>query len=157
MIDPTGALVSFQQSLAAGQVSPHRGRVHNDLWVLFDHVSGVTRMTYALAKGRGIVAIAILVSAQSLNGDPCFNLGYAVEAGLRSRGFGKEVVQKALDELKNGFQNHTNGRHMYIEAVVARSNHHSQKLAARLISDQPKECLDSVSQEPALQYVLQVF
>jgi hypothetical protein len=157
MTDPTSALESFQQSLAAGEISPQKGRVHNDLWVLFDHANGVPRMTYALAKGRSVVALVILVSTQSLNGAPCFNLGYAVDAGLRSRGFGKEVLQKALDELKNGFQNREGGRHMYIEAVVARSNYHSQKLAARLISGNPKECVDNVSQEPALQYVLQLF
>lgn len=156
MTDPMNSLISFQKALEDGEISPQRAKLHDDLLVLVDHPNGTTRFTHALVKDQRVVAVAIFVPAYPMNGAPCFNTGYAVDTTYRSRGYGKEVTQKAFDELTNGFQR-TKIPHMYVEAIVSSSNEHSKALASRLFSNDPKACTDGVSGQPALQYVRQLF
>lgn len=156
MTDPITSLKSFQQALIDEEISPQRAKLHDDVLVLLDHPNGKTRFTYALVKDQRVVAVAIFVLGDPLNGSPCFNTGYAVDEAYRSRGYGKEVVRKALDELINGFRR-AKVPHLYVEAIVSTSNEHSKKLASALFTDSPTEGTDAVSGQPALQYVRQLF
>ncbi len=156
MTDPTHSLKAFQQALAHGDIAPRKAELHNDLLVLIDQINGIGRFTYALIKDRNVVAVAIFVVGDPMNDFPCLNTGYAVDQAHRSKGYGKEVTQKAFDELTNGFQR-AKIPHVYVEAFVSTTNEHSKKLAARLFSDTPIECTDSVSGQPALQFVRQLF
>jgi hypothetical protein len=156
MTDPMDALTSFQGALRDGEIDPHRGEIHSDLLVLVDQPRGVPRFTYALTEGGHVVALAIFVLAEPVNGSPCFNAGYAVDPAFRSKGYGKVVVQRAFDELTNGFKR-TNMPHLYVEAIVSTSNEPSNKLAQGLFSSTPSECTDGESGQPAFQYLRQLF
>lgn len=156
MTDPMDALSSFQEALKNGEISPQTGEVHSDLLVLVDRANGTPRFTYALTENGRAVAVAIFVVTDPINGTPCFNAGYAVEPTFRSKGHGQLVVQKAFDELTNGFKR-AKVPHLYVEAIVSISNEPSKKLAQRLFSTKPAECTDVESGQPALQYVRQLF
>jgi len=156
MTDPMDALTSFQKALQDREITPQRGEVHRDLLVLVDHPNGVPRFTYALPERGLVIAVAIFVVAEPINGSPCLNAGYAVDPDFRSRGLGKVVVQKAFDELTNGFRR-TRMPHLHVEAIVSTSNEPSKGLARSLFSATPTECTDGESGQPALQYVRQLF
>jgi hypothetical protein len=155
MTDPMDALIFFQQALTDRKISPQRAELHDDLLFLVDHPNGDLRMTYALTKARNVVALVTIIPADPMNGFPCFNVGYAVDEVHRSQGYGKEVTQKAFDELTNGFRSRF--PHLYVEAIVSTTNEHSKKLANRLFSNNPSACIDSLSGRDALQYVRQLF
>ncbi|MBN8791024.1 MAG: GNAT family N-acetyltransferase [Stenotrophomonas nitritireducens] len=156
MTDPMNALISFQQALATGGVSPQMAELHNDVLVLFDHPNGVPRFTYALVREQSVVAVAVFVPTDPIDGTTCFNSGYAVDQRHRSKGLGKEITQKAFDELTEGFRR-AGFPGLYVEAIVSTSNEHSQRLANRLFSDSPTACTDEESGQPALQYVRRLF
>jgi hypothetical protein len=156
MTDPMDALSSFQEALREGEIFPKKGELHSDLLVLVDQPRDVPRFTYALTQGGRVIAAAIFVLADPIDGSPCFNAGYAVDAAFRSKGYGKSVVQKAFDELTNGFKR-ANMPHLHVEAIVSTANEPSKKLAQSLFSRTPVECTDGESGQPALQYVRQLF
>lgn len=156
MTDPMNGLVSFQNALAGGHIVPQKGQIHSDLLMLCDHPSGKARITYALIKNRRVVATAMFIPADPINGYLCFNTGYAVDFLDRSNGYGKEVTQKAFDELINSFKR-VGIPHLYVEALVSTQNEHSNKLACRLFSASPSACRDQVSGQPAFHYVRQLF
>jgi GNAT superfamily N-acetyltransferase len=156
MTDPTNALTSFQQALAQGIISPQQAELHDDLLFLVDDANGETRFTYALLRDDHVVALANFIPADPLEGFPCLSIGYAVDESHRSKGLGKVLVQKAFDELTNGFKR-AQVPHLYVEAIISVSNEHSKKLANSVISSEPAECTDGVSGEPALQYIKQLF
>ena len=156
MTDPMNAFVSFQQALAAGHIAPQKGEIHSDLLVLHDQPNGEVRLTYALAKNNEVVASATFIPADPMDGYPCFNAGYAVDAAKRSKGYGKEVVRKAFDEMTKGFKRAGIPR-LYVEAIVSIENEHSKMLASRLFSAKPDAITDCVSGLPALHYVRQLF
>ena len=156
MTDPMNSLISFQQALADGEIAPQKAELHDDLLVLVDQPGGTTRFTYALVKNQRVIAVAIFVPADPMGGFPCFNAGYAVDELHRSSGYGKEVTQKAFDELTNGFKR-AGIPHLYVEAIVSTSNEHSKMLANLLFSNSPKECIDGESGQPALQYAKQLY
>ena len=156
MTDPMNGLKSFQQAWAHGEIEPLNAELHDDLVFLVDHPYNTTRFTYGLIRDDRVVAVAMFVPADPMKGYTCFNTGYAVDEASRSRGFGKEVVQKAFDELSNGFQR-AGVPHLYVEAIVSISNEHSKKLASSLFSTNPDACTDKVSGQSALQYVKRLF
>lgn len=156
MTDPMNGLVSFQNALAGGHIVPQKGEIHSDLLMLHDRPNGEARLTYALIKNRKVVATATFIPADPIDGHHCFNTGYAVDFSDRSKGYGKEVTQKAFDELINGFKR-AGIPHLYVEALVSTQNEHSNKLACRLFSASPSACPDEVSGQPAFHYVRQLF
>lgn len=156
MTDPMNGLVSFQKAFAGGHITPQKGEIHSDLLVLHDRPNGEARLTYALIKNRKVVATATFIPADPIDGHLCFNTGYAVDFSDRSKGYGKEVTQKAFDELINGFKR-AGIPHLYVEALVSTQNEHSNKLACRLFSASPSACMDEVSGQPAFHYVRQLF
>ncbi len=156
MTDPMNAFLSFQQAFSGGHIAPNKGDIHPDLLVLVDHPNGMTRFTYALIKNNQVVSAAFFIPSAPVNGNPCLNSGYAVDIAERSKGYGKEVTQKAFDELSKGFKR-AGMPHLYVEAIVSIENEHSKKLANRLFSTKPETCTDGVSGLPALHYLKQLF
>ncbi|WP_169338403.1 GNAT family N-acetyltransferase [Lamprocystis purpurea] len=156
MTDTMNALRSFQHALTHGIIEPQRAELHDDLLFLVDDANGETRFSYALIKSSGVVALATFISADPIDGFPCLNAGCSVDEASRSRGYGKEVTQKAFDELINGFQR-AKVSHLYVEAIVGTFNEHSKMLATSMFSTTPSACIDGVSGQPALQYVRQLF
>jgi len=156
MTDPMNGLVFFQKAFTGGHIAPQKGNIHSDLLVLNDSPDGETRLTYALIKNRKVVATATFIPVDPIDGHLCFNTGYAVDFSERSKGYGKEVTQKAFDELINGFKR-ARIPHLYVEALVSTQNEHSNKLAYRLFSASPSACTDEVSGQSAFHYVRQLF
>ena len=156
MTDPMNSLKSFQQALATGGITPQKAELHDDVLVLLDHPNGTLRFTYALVREDRVVAVAVFVPADPINAIPCFNSGYAVDESHRSQGLGKEITEKAFDELVNGFRR-AGFPGLFVEAIVSTSNEHSKRLATALFSENPTTCTDGVSGQPALQYVRRLF
>lgn len=151
MVDPYVSFASFRDEYAAGNLITQAGSVHLDMRAYFDQpADGEFRLTYALIRDSRVVAIAIFASAPPLEGLNCFAVGYAVDETERGKGFGKEVLNKALDELRRGMGPHM-GR-FYVEAVVGSSNPASQRVAANVLSSSPVPGTDGVSGQPCLAY-----
>lgn len=150
------ALISFKKAFANNSIAPQKAEIHSDLLVLVDYPNGEMRMTYALIKNGEPIALLTLINAEPMKGFPCFNIGYAVDKAHRSIGHGKEILRKAFDELTNGFKR-AGFPHLYLEAIVSTENTHSNKLANSMLDNNPMSCTDSVSGQPAFQYVRQLF
>jgi hypothetical protein len=146
------ALRTLQPAIDTGGVTLRQCEIHKDLWLTVDQAGDRIRMTYISLNGRQAQAIVMLVQAEPVEDVPCFQLGYAVFEHLRGQGLGTRTVAKALDEMKNGFSRGRMKR-FYIEAVVSITNDPSNRLARRLLSDSPVSIIDSISGEPALQYL----
>jgi hypothetical protein len=149
------AFVAFEPALKRGDLKVQPGEVHPDILVHFDSPNGEMRLTYAKVRGESLVAIAIIVRAEPLNGLPVFQIGYAVPQHLRKRGLAKEIAQAAIDEFTNGIAR-GGITSFYIEAVVGVRNVASQKVAGHVIGGQPEEIEDDDSGEPALQYTRKI-
>ena len=152
MTDPMDALVSLQAALDAGTVKMRPAELYPELQVLLDRPQGEVRLTYARLEAGVVQYIAILVSAEPVNRVPCFALGCAVTKSMRGRGFATEIARQAIAELQNGLKR--NGvRQFYVEAVVAKSNEPSNRLAKSLLSDSPSRGTDAISGEPVFCYL----
>jgi hypothetical protein len=152
MTNPMDALVSLQSALDEDRVTMRACDIHPDMKVLLDHPMGELRLTYASVAGGIVQSIAVFVTAEPVNGVPCFALGYAVIEAMRGRGLAKDIVVKAMAEMQKGLKR--NGmREFYVEAVVGTSNIASNRLANRLLSDSPKLGTDATSGEPIFQYL----
>jgi hypothetical protein len=89
---------------------------------------------------------------EPVEGAPCFQMGWATIEGSRGKRLATNVVSKGLAELKNGMKRNDINK-FYIEAIVAKSNTESIKLATRLFSVNPKACTDSFSGVNAVHFL----
>jgi hypothetical protein len=153
--DPMNALLGLQEALGDPTVNLRPCELHPELQVILDHPNGKPRITYARIRGDQVEAIAIFALAEPVQGIPCFGLGYAVIEPLRHRGLASATVRAALEELTHGLRRA--GRlPFYVDAVVARTNLASNKLAMRLISESPEAGTDALSGEPIFQYLKRI-
>jgi hypothetical protein len=151
MVDPHDALVSYQQAFTAGTISPIRGSLHQDLLVLMDDATGMRRITYAVVEAGVVRALVIYLVVESLNGEPCFHVGYAVALPFRGQGLATSSLRKSIEEMQHGFKRHM--KKFYIEAVVGVDNAASRRVAERAFPDLPTEIVDTDSGKPALQFL----
>lgn len=161
MTNPYDTLVRFQAAIKDKLIEVQRGSLHPGLIVHYDQpATGAYRYTYALternAMGRPkVIAVAVYVSTEPVQGEPCFNMGYAVHENYRGKGLAKKVVSQSLDELRVGFKKFLPA--FWIEAVVARINDASNAIASKLINTTPRiEALDHDSQVPSYVYQLRI-
>lgn len=151
MTDPMNALISLQNATNNGYNELMPCDPFPDIQVVFDRPNGRDRFTYVNIQSGQIQAFCTFVMVDPINETPCFNIGYAVPEQYRNCGLAKEIIEKSIAEISNGFARH-NIKRLYIEAVIGTSNEYSTKLAERFISSTPEECTDSVSGLPALAY-----
>ena len=151
MTDPYEGLVSFVQAYEHGIISVAKCTLHEDLYILHDDAEGTPRLTYASIVNGVVQGIAIYVQAEPVEGTPCFALGYAVLPEFRNQRIGTSLVEKSLSEIQHGFKKYIPT--FFVEAVISQSNVHSNKIANKLLSSEPKSCRDSLSGEPAYQYL----
>lgn len=153
MTDPMDGLKSFQKQVKIDGIKLSKGEVHPDVSVHLDYPNGVARLSYALIDNGRVRAFVTYIPGEPYNGLPCFSIGYAVPEKFRNQGLGAEVIEKSIDELKNGYSRNGISK-FYVEAVVAESNVPSQKLAEKAISPTvDRTGHDSYSGEPALTYM----
>ncbi|MDO7930342.1 GNAT family N-acetyltransferase [Pseudomonas sp. KFB-139] len=148
--DPMNALISLQREVRRGMPT-HPAELHPSLRVIVDKPNGEVRYTYAKVEHGRVKAIAIFIMAEPIEGVPCFNLGYAVPEAYRNRGLASEIVEQGIQELRNGLSRH-GIKKFYVEAVVGVDNRSSQRVAAKVISENAVQATDSESGEPALGY-----
>lgn len=152
MTNPMNALTQLQIALDNNVISPTSCELHKDILVEVDQPNGLPRYTYFKHSKSKVQAIALFVLIEHIEGTPCFQMGWATLESVRNLGHATNIVEKGIDELKNGLQRH-GIKIFYLEAIISSSNQASIKLATKLISDSPTECTDSFSGEPALQFL----
>jgi hypothetical protein len=156
MTDPTDSLLSFQEALLAGEVRLQRGELDHDVFVYRDNPKpDVTRLTYVRLDGRTVKAFVNVVNAGFIDGLPVFQMGVAVPAKYRNKGYAKSTLAAAIAEMENGFRR-ANIFSFYVEGVVGIENEPSKRASAAAISSTPVAITDDVSGLPALQYLRKI-
>ena len=152
MTDPMSALVQLQIALDSHAISPAPCEIHKDILVEADQPSGSPRYTYFKHKDSNVHAIALFTMTEPIEGTPCFQMGWATLESERGLGYATGVAKKGIEELAHGLRRHGITK-FYLEAIISRTNEPSIRLATKLLSGSPKECTDSISSEPALQFI----
>jgi len=158
MVNPMDSLKDYQRAYLAGQVSPIPCTLHPNAMVFMDMPqgpSGPRRFSYTLMEAGKVIALAILVPGQPIDGVPCFDLGYAVDESHRSRGLAKLIVIVAMEEMQHGLARQEIFE-FCVEAVVGVKNMSSQKVAQQVVQQAPMEITDAYSGEPALRYLKRI-
>lgn len=150
MVDPSSAMQSLQQELTRG-LRLESCVVAPNLRMIKDQPGGEHRFTYALMAQGMIHAYCAFVTAGRIDGVLCFSIGYAVPPQFRNQGLAAKIIEDSIRELSSGLRRAGIGK-FYVEAMVGKDNIASQKVAARVISRDPKEVIDQHSGEPALVY-----
>jgi hypothetical protein len=140
MTDPVNALVKLQAAVDHGQVDLNPCEIYPDLRVIADQPGGRPRFTYANIERGKVLSVSLFVLTEPIGGIPCFQVGYAVIESMRQRGLASDTLAKGIQEFRNGFKRNGAAK-FYAEAVVAVSNTPSTRLAQRLLSDTPKQCV----------------
>jgi RimJ/RimL family protein N-acetyltransferase len=120
-----------------------------------DNPNGIMRLTYVKLENKTVTALVMFALADRIEGDPCFNIGYAVPEAYRNQGRAKEIIGKAIGEMQNEFCRHGDAT-FYVEAVVGTDNKPSQRVAEQVISATPDTITDHFSGQSALHYLLKV-
>ena len=154
IVDPHIGFVSFQEAVRTGIIQLAKCTTHPDLYIFHDTPEpGVQRLTYALVTETLAKAYAVYVLAEPLKGKPCFGVGYATDVEYRGKGLATEVVQASMADLQKNMTSKLRSPGFYVEAIIGADNLASQAVAARTLSDKPKQTKDKESGQPALQYV----
>ena len=155
MTDPSNAMVSFQEVLSAGGLTPFPAALDRNLFVYADEAMGVARIVYVRLDGGTVTAFVNFAESEPIDGIRCFGIGYAVPKAYRGHGRAKDAVAAALAEMRHGFRR--NGLSaLYVEAVIGVDNLASQHVAAAAISGDPAKVTDSVSGLPAFRYLVDI-
>ena len=104
MTDPTNALQSFQRLLLTGTIQLEPGRLDKNLYSYVDEIDGTTRFTLVRLEGKTGTAFVVFAQDDTIEGKPCFAIGYAVPEAYRSQGRAKEIVRAALAEMQGAFR-----------------------------------------------------
>ena len=149
MADPMSALLSFQKEISAGM--PTVGTVGSpSIRVFRDEPNGKTRFSYARVDHGQVRSLVMFVSGGTIDGIPCFDVGYAVATPWRGGGYAKEIVAQGIKELSVGLRQATGLTAFWIVAVIGAENHASQSVAMCTLSTTPENILDEFSGLPAL-------
>lgn len=150
MTDPLQALMSLQDEVRKGMPT-HPTEKYPSVRLVFDEKNGRARYTYARIEHGRVIAMAMFVNMDKIDGIGCFQVGYAVPETYQRRGFATEILKQGMDELTRGLARH-GVKSFYVQAVVGTSNLPSIGVATRLLSSAPVSIRDSVSGEPALAF-----
>src|SRR5882762_3658505 len=151
MTDPSNALQSFQQLFLTGKIRLEAGRLDTKLYSYINKMDGTTRFTLVRLEGKTVTAFVVFAQDGTIEGKPCFAIGYAVPEAYRNQGRAKEIVRAALAEMQGAFRRLY--PEFYVVAIVGADNKFSQRVAEQVISDTPVAVTDQVSGLPAFQYV----
>ncbi|EJL6987680.1 GNAT family N-acetyltransferase [Vibrio cholerae] len=151
MTDPMNAMKSLQAEIPNG-IPLQICFVHKEVKMLFDRPNGLDRFSFVeLDKANKIIAFSVFVLADSMQGVPCLNVGYAVPTEERGKGLGKNIVEKSLSELTHILKQQGVNQ-FYVEAVIGTNNIASQKIAEKLFSSEFEQIKDCVYGSDAYYY-----
>lgn len=155
MNDPFDALQSFQEEASKGNLRLQPGTLDTNLYSYLDQPNGTPRLTFIRLDERTVTAFASFVSVEPVDGEPCFEVGYAVPELYRNQGRAKELVAAAIAEMQNRFC--LKGIcAFHVEAIVSENNHASQRIAQSVISNKPISITEESSGERAFQYLRRI-
>lgn len=128
----------FQKAWNKKIIDYQKGDIHDDIILHMDRPEGQLRLTYGLiGTGLRLKATCVAVPTDPHKEKPCFDIGVATLRKFRRQGHGKLVLEKVIDELKNGL-NRNGTKEFYIELKVDKANEVSHKLC-RYFSDETIE------------------
>lgn len=153
--DVAGALKSFQQALDAGEVHIQPGTLDGQLFVHMDRPNGETRLTYVRLERKKVTAMVQFIPCDSVEGEPCFNVGWAVPEEIRGQGRAGEAFIAAVKELRHGFAPHGMAC-FWVEAIVGADNKASQRVAEKVVSAPISTDTDRFSGVPVVQYLRRI-
>jgi len=154
MTDPAQAMQSFQQLLLTRKMQLAPGRLDTNLYSYVDEVDGTTRFTLVRLEGKTVTAFVVFAQDGTIEGNPCFAIGYAVPEAYRNQGRAKEIVKAALAEMQGAFRRVY--PEFYVVAIVGADNRFSQRVAELTISNAPVAVTDKISGLPAFKYVRKI-
>lgn len=118
----------FKRAISKGLIKCQQGDIHSDILVHVDRPGGTPRLTYGLmGSGSRLKASCVAVTSAPYNGKPCFDVGVATFEKFRKQGHGKLILEKTIDELRNGL-NRNGINEFYIELKVDEGNEASHRL-----------------------------
>lgn len=153
--DIAEALKSFQQALVANEITVQRCDLDRNMVVHMDRPNGETRLSYARMAGHTVVALVQFIPCDPVEGETCFNMGWAVAEAFRGQGRAYGAVTDALKEMQNGL-NRAGMNVFWIEAIVGEDNIVSQRLAEKVMSGPGKKATDSYCGDPIVQYLRRI-
>ncbi|MGZ2744453.1 GNAT family N-acetyltransferase [Burkholderia stagnalis] len=153
--DVAGALKSFQQALDANAITVQPGDLDRNMLLHIDRPNGETRLSYAQMAGRSVVALVQFIPCEPVEGQPCFNVGWAVAEAYRGQGKARGAVVAAIKEMQNGF-GRAGMKAFWVEAIVGEGNVASQRLAEKVLSGPVEKGEDSYSGDAVVQYLRRI-
>jgi hypothetical protein len=153
--DPHEALLLFQQALSRREIPLQLGTVDRELYCCIDYPDGKARLSYMRIEGETLTALVMLVENGSIEGKPCFQIGYAVPEAYRNHGRAKGAVKAAIADLQYELSR-VMVSEFYVEAFVPTDNTASLGVAGAAISTSPVAVTDRVSGLPAFRYVRKI-
>ncbi len=155
MPDLTSAMKSFEQALRTGTISVQPGALDAEIFAHLDKPNGEPRLTYVRLDGRTVTAMVVLIQCEPVDGEQCYNVGWAVHEKFQGQGRAAEAFKAAVNELRYGLSRHGVSA-FYVEAVVDVNNKASQRVAEQVISPAVKTDTDCYAGVPVIQYLRKV-
>lgn len=155
MPDLTSAMESFQKALLGGAVSVQPGALDSKLFLHMDRPNGEPRLTYVRLKGKTVTAFVTFIQCEPVEGERCYNVGWAVPERFQKQGRAAEAFNAAANELRQGLARYGVST-FYVEAVVGTDNVASQRVAERVISPPVKTDMDCNAGVPIIQYLRKI-
>lgn len=112
---------------------------------------GGKRFSFGKIINSEVQAMSIFGLEDPINGEICYNVGYAVSEFHRGRGLALEIINKGLEHLKNEL-NRTGLKRFYLEAVIDKNNIHSIKVAEKLFSIKGSPIIEGFTNTPAIHF-----
>jgi RimJ/RimL family protein N-acetyltransferase len=153
--DLEGALKSFQQAFARGEIELHRGTLDPNIYLHLDRPNGEMRMTYVRVSGGVVTAMVTFIQCEPVEGERCYNIGWAVPPDMRGQGRAGEAFLAATKELRHGLARHGISA-FYVEGIVDVENAASRRVAERVISPGGDPEPDSFTGVPIVQYLRRI-
>lgn len=155
MPDLTSTTKSFEQALEIGAITVQKGALDSKLFLHLDKPNGEPRLTYVRLDGKTVTALVMFIQCEPVEGERCYNVGWAVPEKFQGQGRAAEAFKAAVNELRHGLARH-GASTFYVEAVVDVDNKASQRVAEKVVSPAVKTATDSYAGVPVIQYLRKI-
>lgn len=153
--DIVSALKSFQQALDKGEIELQPSVLDSKLFGYKDEPNGEHRLTYVRLERKKVAAMIQFIPCDPVDGELCFNVGWAVPEEFREQGRACEAFIAAIKELRHGLVPHEINA-FWVEGIVGTDNIVSQHVAEKVISTPVSRDTDSFAGVPIVQYLRRI-